>query len=271
MDERVLERMVTRSYNTVRNIKALAISSVGIFVAVLIWISLQPLFRPVESELHIALLSLALSIGSIVWAPMVSTLVTLALSRRSGEEEPSILSLFRSQYKQMGFLASQSVVVSLVEFVIVLFIGLWRGIEAIPLIGTALFVILSWIPALLSGVSVILFAVHLITLFTASISLIENPEKLNLTKPWMNWPKESLSDWVIRLKVVFLGLGPMVAFCIVAALWPMPMFEGVLVAPTLIFRAAAFSVLLSPLFLFAIHMAVESDRYTKWLSTRRVG
>jgi hypothetical protein len=271
MDERVLERMVKRSYTTVRNIKALALSSVGIFVAVLIWLSLQPLFRPVESELHIALLFLTLSIGSIIWAPMISILVMISLSRRSGEEEPSIFSLFRSQYKQMGFLASQSVLISLIQFVIVLFIGLWRGIEAIPIVGTALFVLLSWIPALLSGAALVLFILHLLTLFTARISLIESSEELNLTKPWAHWPKESLSDWIIHLKLVLLGLGPMLLFCVAAALWPMPIFGGVLAAPTIIFRAAAFSILLSPLFLFAIHMAIESDRYTKWLSTRRLG
>ncbi len=271
MDERVLERMVTRSYTTVRNIKALALSSVGIFVAVLIWLSLQPLFRPVESELHIAILFLTLSIGSIVWAPMISTLVSLSLSRRSGEEEPSILALFRSQYKQMGLLASQSLVISLLQLVIVLFIGLWKGIEAIPVIGTVLFVLFSWLPAILSGVSLILFVFHLLSLFTARISLAEGSVNPDLTKPWTHWPKEIFSDWAIRLKVVLLGLAPLLVFCIAAILWPIPMFEEVLASLTLIFRAASFSILASPLFLFAIHMAVESDRYTQWLSTRRVG
>jgi len=271
MDERVLERMVTRSFTTVRDLRALALSGLPIFIAALIWLFFQPLFRPVESELHISLIFLTLSVGSIFWAPAVSALVALTLSRRSGEEEPTLLSFFRSNYKQMGFLASQSIVVSLAQLVIVLFIGLWRGIEAIPIAGTALFVLFSWIPAFLSGCSLLLFALHILVLFTARISLDESQEMLNLTKPWAYWPREIFSDWILRLKLVLLGLSPATLFCIAAFLWPTPVFWGALSIPTFIFKGLAFSVVVAPLFLFAVHMAVESDRYTQWLSTRRVG
>ena len=83
MDERVLERMVTRSYTTVRNLRALALSATGIFIAALIWVSFQPLFRPITAELHIALLFLTLSVGSIFWAPLISPLVHSSLSQRA--------------------------------------------------------------------------------------------------------------------------------------------------------------------------------------------
>jgi len=266
MDERVIERMVVRSYRTVSHWSTLLAAAAILFLAALGWAAFRSCLMSTGGVVHIAFVALALSVASIFFAPMLAPLVRFSLSIRSGEESISFFRVMGEQYKQMLFLLSQSVVIVLGQAILLLLILVWIGLETIPLFGWFVSVFSSWLPALLSGCSLLLFLAHVIVLFTARVPIAQQTI-IDVKKPWELWPERFFQDWLIRLKLVLLGLFPSIIFIVASLYWPIPYGDGFAV----LFRALAFALLEAPLFLFAVHMAVETDRYVQWLSARRLG
>jgi len=270
MDERVIERMVARSGQTMKNSSALALAGGSIFVTAIFWAVLRVLLGSVGGVFRLPLFFLTASFAILPTVLVFVPLAVWSLTIRSGHEGISLHEVIRERWKHSVALFLYALCVAVVELLFGVAVAVWCGIEALPVLGSAVYVFFSWIPTVITLVMGIVLFLHSIILFVAATTLAQTPrleQKGLLSEISMVLGHE----WVLRLKFLILGVIPSLILYSATTMWTMKgLPQGVEFCAS-IFRAAAFSALEAPLFLFLIHMAVEADRYIQWLSSRRVG
>ena len=96
MDERVLERMVSRSVRTIQNFRALALAAIAVFAASIFWVTLHVLLGGIGGIFRLPMVFL---IASFSILPAVLSIIPLAswcLSARFGHEALPFRRLFIS-------------------------------------------------------------------------------------------------------------------------------------------------------------------------------
>ena len=270
MDERVLERMVARSVRTMKSSSALALAASSVLLTAIFWITLQAVFGGICGVFRLPMFFLTASCAILPIALVIVPLASWCLSIRSGHEALPLHEAIRQRWKHSVALFLYAFCVAVGELLMGVFVAVWCGIEAIPVFGGAVYLFLSWVPTVITLLMGCILFLHVIVLFVVGTILAQTPtleRKGLLSEIFVLLCRE----WVIRGKLLFVGVVPSAILYGATTIWTMKGLPQGIEFSASIFRAAAFSVLEAPLFLFLIHMAVEADRYIQWLFSRRIG
>lgn len=269
MDERVLERMITRAKRSITDSSTLPLAAGSIFLSAIFWIILRMLLGGIGGVFHLPLLIIA---ASFTLLPLSLVFVPLALSSlgaRSGHEMLPFTETIKQQWKSSVALFLYAFAIAIVQLLLGVIVAVWCGIEAVPVLGTVVYLFFSWVPTVLTLLMGIAFVIHIILLLTLAPYLAENPS-IELRKVASELRSILTREWLLRIKLLCIGIIPSAIFYSVCAVWTMKGLPQSIEFCASIFRVAAFSIIEAPLFMFLVHMAVEADRYTQWLSSRRV-
>ena len=218
---------------------------------------------------RIPLFFLTISFSSLPLSFFIVPLASWSLRARSGHTPLPLNEAIHQQWKHIIALFLFTLSCAVVELILGIAIALWCGLESIPVFGAALYLFFSWIPTVLTLLMGSWFFVYVMLLFPIGVALAQ-AESIENAGFWLELPRSLKIEWVIRLKLFFLGIIPSVIFYAASTTWTMKGLPQSVEFCASIFRMMAFSGIEAPLFLFLIHMTVEADRYVLWLSSRRI-
>jgi hypothetical protein len=270
MDERLLERLITRSCTSVWHPGAFVLSFSSLVFSALIWATLRTLIAGIEGILRAPLFFLTASISLLPIALVIVPLATWYLGSRSGQTPFPFDETVRRRWKHSIALLLCAVGCVAVELVFGLCIAIWCGLEAIPLIGLPLYLVFSWIPTVLTLLMGLWFALACIIVLFIGASLAQTPSA-ETVEFWTQMPHALPIEWLIRFKLMLIGIIPSAIWYVACISWTMVGLPSSVEFCASLLRMLVFAAIEAPLFLFLIHMTVEADRYVTWLSSRRMG
>jgi hypothetical protein len=270
MDERVLERMVSRSGTALRNGQALAFSFGGVLFTAIIWIVLRATLGGITGVFHLPILFVSICLASLPLACIIVPLSSWCMSVRSGHPSLPFHAILRQRWRESVALLLFALCCSVLELLLGVAAALWCGIEAIPVFGTGVYLLFSWIPAIITLLMGVTLACYAITLFSIG-TILSRASYIETTEFWAGLPKILAEEWAIRIKLFVVSAIPSIILYFATTTWTMKGLPQSAEFCASLFRVIVFSGLEAPLFMFLIHMAVETDRYIQWLSSRRIG
>jgi hypothetical protein len=260
MDDRVLEKMVTRSCRQVKSPAALALASLVLFCAAFIWVIMKKLLFTVTGSFHLPLLIVILTIALVPISLVIAILSSRYLGARLQGEEHSLLDIAQVQIRPTAMVFVYACVLCGVEILFAVIAAIWCGIESIPALGAVVYFFFSWIPTLFTIVMGLVAAAHALTILSLGVHLsqMRTFDNSALGKIIVSiWTVK----WITRLKVVLIGLIPLCLFCLFSSPWVLKTLPLPVELCATVVRTLVLSVFAAPFLLFAIHMAVEADRY----------
>lgn len=268
MDERVLERIVARSLSTIKQSGMIALSIGGVFTATLFWVILRALFGKIEGVLHFPLLCMAASVTIVPLALIALPIASRYVHHRSNTTPPPLVEFFQHHWKSLLIIFGGALATVIIELALTVVVALWCGFESLPVVGTALYIISSWVPTLIILLMATTLTISSLLLVSLSAALAQTAFIEHKTI-WFDMTRRLRQGWVCRVKLILLGTLPSALLFAVATSWTMKGAPQNVEFCASLFRVAAFSVVGAPLFIFFVHMAVESDRYVQYLISRR--
>lgn len=268
MEERIFERTIERSWSAIPGSGLMLLSSTGVFMATLFWIVLRAIFGQVEGVMRLPLFCICAAICLLPISLVLLPIASRYVRHRAGEEPLALQEFFRLHWKHAAalFLLATGVVVG--EVALGILAGLWCGFESIPVVGTALYILSSWVPTILvffMAVGVLLAGAALMSLGAA---LAQNPA-IEQKAFWVELFSHLRCHWFARLKLLIVGFIPLIVLYAVAISWTMKGVPRSVEFCASFFRVGIFSLAGGPLFMFFVHMAVEADRYVQWLTAHK--
>ena len=267
MEERIFERIVTRSTAAISQSGLVLLSSTGVFIATLFWIILRAIFFQVGGVMRLPLVCICAAFCLLPLSLLVLPIASRYLRSRTGKEPLTMQEFFRQHWKHIAalFLLAMGAVIGEVALGIVA--GLWCGFESIPVVGTALYILSSWVPTFL----VFFMAAGVLSagaaLASLGAALAQNPA-IEQKAFWTELFSHLRCHWLARLKLLVIGLIPLILLYGVAISWTMKGMPKSIEFCASFFRVSVFSLVGGPLFMFFVHMSVEADRYVQWLTSK---
>ena len=268
MDEQIFERTIQRSTTAVPHSGLILFSAAGVFIATLFWTVLRAIFGQIGGVMHIPLLSICAAISLLPFSLIILPIASRYLRTRVGNEPLSMQALFHQHWKHLVALFLLSIGVVVAEVGLGILVGLWCGLESIPVVGTALYILSSWMPTLIMFFMVVGVFLEGALLLSLGASLAQNPS-IEQKSFWLELVAHMRSHWFARLKLLLIGLIPLAVLYCVAISWTMKGAPRSVEFCASFFRVGVFSLVGGPLFMFFVHMAVEADRYVQWLTSRK--
>jgi hypothetical protein len=268
MDERIFERTIQRSAEAVRDSGLVLFSSASVFVATLFWTVLRAIFGQIGGIMHVPLLSICATISLLPLSLAIVPIASRYLRARTGEEPLSMQDLLHQHWKHLVALLLLNIGAIVAEVGLGIIVGLWCGLESIPVIGTAIYILSSWMPTLLIFFMVTGLFFSGATLVSLGATLAQNPP-IEQKSFWAGLLLHARNHWLARLRLLFVGLIPLIVLFCVAISWTMKGVPRSVEFCASFFRVGVFSLVGGPLLMFFVHMAVEADRYVQWLTSRK--
>lgn len=268
MDEKIFERTIQRSAIAVPHSGLILFSSAGVFITTLFWTVLRAIFGQIGGVMHIPLLSICAAISLLPLSLIILPIASRYLRARIGEEPLSMQNLFHQHWKHLVALFLLSIGVVVAEVGLGILVGLWCGLESIPVIGTALYILSSWMPTLIIFFMVVGVLLAGAALMSLGAALAQNPS-IEQKSFWIELVAHVRNHWLARLKLLLIGLIPLIVLYCIAISWTMKGAPRSVEFCASFFRVGVFSLVGGPLFMFFVHMAVEADRYVQWLTSRK--
>jgi hypothetical protein len=268
MDEKVLEKIITRSFIPVIDRKLRLVSAISLFIAGIFWLCCRAAVGHVVGALHMPLLIFSFAVALFPIVPFISPIALLIVSLRKKDPSISIHDAFRACWKPSTALLLQGVLLVAIELALVIVSIVWNVLDGVPVFGSLVHLFSSWIPSCLSFIMLcLLLGFCLISPFIGT-SFVVSPERTKGTG-WKEILPSFSSNWLLRLKMCLLGYIPIFFVFTFFTGWDFASQISSTEFCASIFRLAVFSIIFAPFFLFLVHMAVEAERYCIWLSQKR--
>jgi hypothetical protein len=260
MDDRILEKMMTRAFRQVKSAPALALSALVLFCAAFLWVVMKQALFAITGSFHLPLLIVVVAMSLIPVSGVIVALSSRYLQVRLRGEERGFLDIFRMQIKPTAILFIYACGVCGVLVLLAVLAAVWCGIESIPALGAVVYFFFSWFPSFITILMGSLAVFHVLTILFlgAHMARVGAVEDVVLRQAILRiWTLK----WVTRLKIVFIGLIPLSVFCLFSSPWVLKSLPLSVELCATVVRTLVLSLLASPFFLFAVHMSVEADRY----------
>jgi hypothetical protein len=268
MDERIFENTIERSSAAIPHSGLILLSSFGVFMTALFWIVLRAIFVQVGGVMRLPLLCVSAAVCLLPLSLLVLPVASRYLRSRAGKEPLSTQEFFQQHWKHVAalFLLAMSIIVG--EVALGVLSGLWCGFESIPVVGTALYILSSWVPTLLVFFMAVGVLIATAGIASLGAALAQNPP-IEQKSFWVELLSHMRCHWLARLKLLLIGLIPLIALYFIAISWTMKGVPRNVEFCASFFRVGVFSLAGGPLFMFFVHMSVEADRYVQWLTSRK--
>jgi hypothetical protein len=268
MDERIFERTIERSARATPRSGMILFSSAGIFGSTLFWIILRAIFAQIGGVMRLPLLCICGSVSLLPLSLLVLPIASRYLRSRRDEPPLSMQAFFRQHWKHVTALFLLAIGVIIGEVALGVLAGLWCGFESIPVVGTALYILSSWVPTLLVFFMIAGVLASGTALASLGAAIAQNPY-IEQKSFWIELRAHIRSHWLARTKLLMIGLIPLVVLYCIAISWTMKGVPQNVEFCASFFRVGVFSLAGGPLFMFFVHMSVEADRYVQWLTSRK--
>lgn len=265
MDEKILEKMITRSFVSIENKRLLVLSAVSLFIAGIFWLCSRAAVGHITGPLHTPLLILSFSLTLFPLAPFICPLALFIMAAKKKEKSLTLSEASNVCWKPSLVLLLQGVALVVAEIVLAIISILWSFLDAVPIFGAIVHLFSSWIPSCISFVMLILVLGFCMVSPFIGVSFIVSP-LLTQGKGLKELLFSFSSNWLLRTKLYFLGYIPLLFFITFFTGWDFTAHVSYAEFCATVFRLAVFSIIASPCFLFLVHMAVETERYCMWRS-----
>ena len=267
MEERIFERTIERSMTAVSQSGLVLISSTGVFIAMLFWIVLRSIFCQFVGVMRLPLACVCTSICFLPLSLLVLPIASRYLRSRMGKEPLKLQEFFHQHWKHIAALFLLAIGALVGEVALGVLVGLWYGFGSIPVVGTAFYILSSWVPAFLVSFMAVGVLSSGAALASLGAALAQNPA-IEQKSFWSELFSHLRCHWLARLKLLAIGLVPLILLYGIAASWTMKGMPRSVEFCASFFRVGVFSLAGGPLFMFFVHMSVEADRYVQWLTSK---
>lgn len=263
MDEQALERMVTRSFVSIRQKETLLLTTAVLFVASLFWLCCRAVLGHFVNSLYTPFLILSFSVALLPIAPLISPLSLFVLSYRKQESSLSIIEACRATWKPSLALFIQGMILLALEIVLATISVLWSFFEVVPVLGQIIHLFSSWIPPVITFLMLIALLFHgVLACFLGAVLVVHPVHAMRAN--WDDLARAFSQNWLLRLKLYFVGVLPLLFLLTFFTGWDFISQISYTEFCSSVFRLIAFSILYAPFFIFLIHMVVEAERYIVW-------
>jgi hypothetical protein len=266
MLDQVFEKMFSRSFFSMITPSALLYAGGAVLSSALLLICLHALVRTFGGILNYPLLFAISTVSTFPLAVAMAPLTTICVYSRS-QREISSSDAFKISWKPMVFLGTLSFAASLIQAVLCFLIILWKALSLVPVVGPMVYLVSSWIPALLCSLMIVTMVIYVGGLFFMGAMAARG----DLAADSLKDVASSMSSyWLTRLRLCVVALFPLAAIVALSVIrWRIPHYASYLEFAASLFRVVAFSAVAAPAVVFFSHMAVEAEKYIQWLLTHR--
>lgn len=269
MDEQALERMISRSFVSIRQKETILLTTGVLFVSSLFWLCCRAVLGHFVNSLYTPFLLLSFAVALVPIAPLISPLALFILSYRKQDTPLSITEVCFSTWKPSLALFIQGMMLLALEIVLATISVLWSFFEVVPVLGQIIHLFSSWIPPLITFFMLMAVIFHVIFACFLGTVLVVHPVHTYKTN-WNDIVRSFSNNWLIRLKLYFVGALPVLFLLTFFTGWDFITQVSYTEFCASVFRLIAFSFLYAPFFIFLVHMIVEAERYIVWRSRNKV-
>lgn len=263
MDEQTLERMVVRSFSSIRHRETILFSAAALFLSGLLWLCSRALLGQVGTVFYLPFLVLSFSVALLPLLALISPLSLFVLSYRKQEAPLSVLEACSLTWKPSLALFVQGIIFLVLEVVLATLLLLWSFFETVPVLGQVVHIFSSWIPMLVSFFMVIGLFLHILLACFLGTTLVVHPVHAKGAS-WSDLLQAFATQWFVRLKIYFFGFFPILFLLTFLTGWGALGYVSYSEFCASVFRLGVFSFVFAPFFVFLVHMAVEAERYIIW-------
>lgn len=263
MDEQALEKMITRSFVSIRQKETILLTSAVLFIASLFWLCCRAVLGHFVNSLYTPFLILSFSVALLPLAPLISPLALFVLSYRKQDAHLSIVEACTATWRPSLALFIQGIILLALEIVLATISVLWSFFEVVPVLGQIIHLFSSWIPPIITFLMLIALLFHAVLALFLGTVLVVHP--VHATKA--NWNDLAIAfsnNWLLRLKLYIVGALPILFLLTFFTGWEFISQISYTEFCASVFRLIIFSLLYAPFFIFLVHMVVEAERYIVW-------
>lgn len=268
MDEQALERMITRSFVSVRQKETILLTTLMLFIASLFWLCCRAVLGHFVNTLYTPFLLLSFAVALLPLAPLVSPLALFVLSYRKQEEHLSIVDACTATWRPSLAIFIQGIVLLALQIVLATVAVLWSFFEVVPVLGQIIHLFSSWIPPIITFLMFIALIFHVVLALFLGVVLVVHPvhaTKANLVDLCLAFT----NNWLLRFKLYVVGALPILFLLTFFTGWEFIAQISYTEFCASVFRLIVFSLLYAPFFIFLVHMVVEAERYIVWRSRNK--
>jgi hypothetical protein len=218
--------------------------------------------------MHLPLMCISAAISLLPLSVLILPIASRYLQSRTGAEPFSVQEILQQRWKHVAALFALTIGLVVCEVALGILVGLWCGFESIPVVGTALYILTSWVPTLIMFFMLAGLILAGAALASTGAAVAQHPA-IEQKSFWVELSAHLTNHWLSRIKLLLLGLIPLIVLYCVAIAWSMKGVPQSVEFCASFFRVGVFSLVGGPLFMFFVHMSVEADRYVQWLTSRK--
>ena len=262
MDDKTLEKMIIRSARSISSPSMIILAALALCCSSIIFAIMHKSMLSIVGSFHLSLFFVSATLAFLplsIVIPIISCRYFRV--RMDGEEQPLFdISMQKLRLIVLSCLYAAGVCAIQIGFVV--FSAIWCGFESVPILGKIVYFFFSWVPAIITLVMGVFFLLSIFLLFSANARLSQDIEIEGSLDFFKNMAiKICTQRWIRRVKIMLCGCIPLGIFYIFSRSWGVQDLPITVEIGAFFVRTVVFSVLASPLFLFAVHMSVEADRF----------